>query len=80
MELEASDTAVAELWGSDVTVEMDRKPLPQIQLPFQEPVQQPDTSSSSDQEKEKDESVQADWPLPPNQIRRARKPVNGNYF
>lgn len=79
-ELDAFSTPRVELPGSDVTVGMDREPLPQIKLSSQEPVQRADTSSSWGQEKGKGERLQADEWLSSSRTRKARKPENWNYF
>ena len=75
-------TTPVELWGSDVTVEMDRHPfkLPQIKLSSQDSVQRTDTSSFRGQERGKGARVQADEWLLSNRARKTRKPENWNYF
>ena len=80
VELEAFNLPRAELEGSNVTVEMDFSPLPQIKLSCQESVQRADISSSWGQENGKGERVQADEWLSSNRTRKARKPEKGNYF
>ena len=80
VELHGTSIAPVELPGSDVTVETDHQPLPQIKLSSQDPVQRADTPSSWGQEKGKGERLQADEWLSSTRTRKARKPENWNYF
>ena len=74
VELEGIPTARVELWGSNVTVEKDRRPLPQIKLSSQEPIQRADASSFWNLERGKRERLQTDEWLSSYRTRKVRKP------